>query len=123
MNTNVNIDELIQKMSDFLKGEAKTETIIGTSFKLGEYDCVPVMRVGFGMGGGGGEGKDDMGQGGTGGGVGGGIGMEPVGFLVSRGDQINFLAAKHGVLATALEKLPEVMDKFFKSTKKTEPVA
>lgn len=123
MSTSVNIDELIQKMTDFLKNEAKTETIIGAPFKLGEYECVPVMRVGFGMGGGGGEGKDNKGQGGTGGGVGGGIGMEPVGFLVSRGEEINFLPTKHGVLATAIEKLPELMDKYFQGTKKAEPVA
>lgn len=123
MSTTVNIDELVQKMTDFLKNEAKTETIIGQPFKLGEYECVPVMRVGFGMGGGGGEGKDEKGQGGSGGGVGGGIGFEPVGFLVARAEVIHFIPTQHGVLTSAIEKLPELIDKVFQATKKAEPAA
>jgi uncharacterized spore protein YtfJ len=65
-----NLNEALEKITDFLKSEAKTETIIGQQFTLGEFTCVPVMSVGLGFGGGGG-------CGGGGGGGGGGI-LSPV---------------------------------------------
>ena len=87
-----NLNEIIGKVTEFLKSEARTETIIGKPFKLGEYDCIPVMSVGLGFGGGMGEGKDKKTENnGTGAGGGVGIGMGPVGFLVAKGDEIQFV--------------------------------
>lgn len=111
--------ETIKDMKSFLENEAKTETIIGKEFALGEFKCVPVMSVGLGIGGGGGEmGQTKLGQGETGGAAA-GIGMAPVGFLVTRGDQIQFIASKpsHG-LGMAFEKLPDLLSTYFESHKK-----
>lgn len=118
---NQNFNELLGKMSEFLKSEAKTETIIGSQFTLGDYTCVPVMAVGMGFGGGGGEGKGsrkgDEGEG-TGAGGGAGLGLGPVGFLVTKGGEIQFIPTKtHSGLGVAFEKLPDVLDKFLSKSK------
>jgi uncharacterized spore protein YtfJ len=112
-----NFNEVLGKMTDFLKSEAKTETIIGQQFKLGEFTCVPVMSVGLGFGGGGGEGKGNAknaGEGeGAGTGIGAGMGMGPVGFLVTKGDEIQFLPARSTKgLSAVFEKVPELIDKY-----------
>lgn len=125
-----NLNEVLGKMTEFLKSEAKTETIIGQQFKLGEFTCVPVMSIGLGFGGGGGEGKGtakNTGEGeGTGTGAGAGMGMGPVGFLVTKGDDIQFIPARSSKgLSSVFEKVPELIDKFIdrKKTEKAEAVA
>jgi len=117
-----NLNEVLVKMTDFLKSEAKTETIVGTQFKLGEYTCVPIMHVGLGFGGGEGEGKGDAkgkthGEGfGAAGAA--GIGMGPVGFLIAKANDIRFIptSTSKGLVA-AMEKLPELVDKYLDQTK------
>src|SRR6476620_8464970 len=85
----INLEESVQKLTDFLKTEAKTETVIGQQFQLGEFTCVPIIKFGLGVGYGGGEGqggKEGKGKGeGTGGGAGGGVGVEPIGFFGNTG--------------------------------------
>ena len=118
-----NVEEMIKGMTEFLKNEAKTETIIGKEFKLGEFNCVPVMAVGMGVGGGEGVGntaKHTEGEGGLGGA---GMGLTPIGFLVSHNSDIQFITV-HGpsALNTIFEKLPDLLSKYFESRKR-EPVA
>ena len=106
------INELIGKLTDFLKQEAKTETVVGKEFKLGEFTCVPVMRMGLGLGYGGGEGHDDK-KGGEGAGGGAGFGMDPIGFLVTRGGEISFVPSRQtSGFSKAMEKIPDVLEKF-----------
>jgi uncharacterized spore protein YtfJ len=120
----ITLDETVQKLTDFLKTEAKTETVIGQAFQLGEFTCVPVIKFGIGMGYGGGEGKgkqDGKGDGeGTGVGAGGGIGVEPMGFLATRGSEISFIPtrANRGISAI-FEKVPDLIEKMTKK-KETE---
>lgn len=122
-----NLEETVKQLTDFLKTEAKSETVVGQSFQLGEFTCVPVIKFGIGLGYGGGEGKGNQ-QGkangeGTGGGAGGGLGVEPIGFLATRGDQISFISTRSSKgLSAAFEKLPDVMEKMFdkKKDQKTE---
>jgi uncharacterized spore protein YtfJ len=114
MNT---LQDTLGNITEFLKSEITTDTVIGKQFPLGEFTCIPVMSVGLGFGGSGGEGKaltksSDQAEGkGSGSGV--GMGLSPVGFLVSRGAEIQFISthASKG-LGAAFEKLPEVMEKF-----------
>jgi uncharacterized spore protein YtfJ len=111
-----NFDEAVNKLTDFLKTEAKTETVIGQSFQLGEFTCVPVIKFGVGVGYGAGEGQgkqDGKAHGeGTGGGAGGGMGVEPIGFLVTRGDQISFIPTRTSKgLSAVFEKVPDLMEK------------
>ena len=107
------MNELVNKFTDFLKQEAKTETVIGKEFKLGEFTCVPVMRLGMGLGYGGGEGHADK-QGGEGSGGAAGFGMDPIGFLVTRGDEITFVPSQRSAtgLSKAFERLPDVLEKY-----------
>ncbi|MBI2279113.1 MAG: GerW family sporulation protein [Bacteroidetes bacterium] len=113
-----NFEETIKGMTEFLKNEAKTETIIGKEFKLGNFNCVPVMAVGMGVGGGEGVGNTSKKAEGEGGVGGAGIGLSPIGFLVSRNSDIRFITV-HGssALNTAFEKLPELLTMYFENTK------
>jgi uncharacterized spore protein YtfJ len=119
----INQEETVRQLTEFLKNEAKTETVIGQSFQLGEFTCVPVIKFGIGIGYGGGEGHGDTparGKGeGTGSGGGGGLGVAPIGFLVSRNDQISFIPTHSSTgLGAAFEKLPEIMERYMANQKK-----
>ena len=120
------MEDLIGKITDFLKGEAKTETVIGQQFKLGDYTCVPIIAFGMGFGGGEGtgEGTGTFAKNGKGEGFGGGAGMgvAPIGFLVTKGDQISFISVKSNKgLSAIFEKMPDVLEKYF--SKKKTPAA
>lgn len=119
----LHFEELLGQITDFIKSEAKTETVVGETFELGEFKCVPVIKVGMGFGSGGGEGTDDKNKNRKGQGMGGGagVGIEPIGFLVTKDNNISFLEAgkAHG-LAAAFEKMPEVIDKFLERRNKEE---
>lgn len=126
----MNFEEMLKKVTEFIKAEAKTESIIGTPFTLGDFTCVPVIRVGFGFGAGGGDGEQPgKGHGGAGG-AGGGMGIEPVGFLVSKGDEMSFISTQQSKgLSAALEKVPDLLAKYFEThpspnvaAKPSEPV-
>jgi len=122
------MEELLGKITDFIKSEANTETVIGKQFDLGEFKCVPVIKVGMGFGSGGttdAQKKDVKGEvAAQGGGAGAGVGIEPIGFLVSRGSEISFIAAgKPGGLAAVFEKMPEMIDKIAKARSKEKETA
>jgi uncharacterized spore protein YtfJ len=119
----LHFEDLLGKITDFIKSEAKTETVVGEQFVLGEFKCVPVIKVGMGFGSGGGEGTEAKGRKGEGMGAGAGVGIEPIGFLVSREEEISFLAAgKTRGLAAAFEKVPDLIEKIAKNRMKDEPV-
>jgi uncharacterized spore protein YtfJ len=121
----VNLEETVKQLTDFLKTEAKTETVTGQAFQLGEFTCVPVIKFGIGLGYGGGEGHGDMpgkgkGEGG-GSGAGGGVGVAPIGFLVTRGDQISFIPTRISKgLGAAFEKVPDLLEKFLEKKKQSK---
>jgi len=124
----INLEETVKQFTDLLKTEAKTETVVGQAFQLGEFTCVPVIKFGMGLGYGGGEGHGDAagkGKGeGTGGGAAGGMGVEPLGFLTTRGDQISFIPARTNKgLSAVFEKVPDLLEKMFdkKKEEKMEP--
>jgi uncharacterized spore protein YtfJ len=109
-------DEVIEKITDFLKTETKTETVIGTQFELGEFKCVPVIKTGMGFGSGTGSSEDRKKDTHTteGMGAGAGVGIEPIGFLVTKGEEISFIETgkPHG-LSAAFEKVPELIEKIY----------
>jgi uncharacterized spore protein YtfJ len=109
----LHFEELLGKITEFMKTEANSETVIGKEFQLGEFKCVPVIKVGMGFGSGGGEGRESKGGKGEGLGAGAGMGIEPIGFLVTRGENISFIEAgkAHGLTA-AFEKMPDLIEKF-----------
>lgn len=119
-----NFDDVLVKVTEFLRTEARTETVVGKEFKLGEFTCVPVIRVGLGFGYGGGEGGDEKHGHGEGSGAGAGIGVEPLGFLVTRESEISFVPSKRSSgLSAAFEKLPDVLEKFLEGKGKEAATA
>jgi len=121
----LHFEELLGKITDFIKTEAKTETVVGEPFELGEFKCIPVIKVGMGFGSGGGEGIKAKAQKAEGVGAGAGMGIEPIGFLVTKGDEISFLETgkSHGI-AAAFEKVPDLIEKIYdkRNTKEEVPV-
>ena len=107
-----NINDLLDKVLNQLQKEVNTDTIIGKEFQLGEYKVVPVMKVGMGFGGGIGNGKPASKPGSESGGAGAGFGITPVGFLITKGDEIKMLPASGSKgLSLMFEKLPDIMEK------------
>ena len=115
----VNFEEMLNKISESVKSFANTDTVIGEEFKLGEFSCKPVIRIGVGYGTGGGTGDDPKKKAsGTGGGAGAGIGIAPIGFLVTKGAEISFIPAdKKSGLASVFDKVPDLIEKIVEKTK------
>jgi uncharacterized spore protein YtfJ len=109
----MNAELLLQRLTEFIRSEARTETVVGESFTLGEFTCVPVVRLGVGFGSGGGEGDSAKTGKGHGVGAGAGIGIDPIGFLVSKGSEISFINTqqKKG-LTNVFEQVPDLIAKF-----------
>ncbi len=108
----INIESLLDKVSDHVKSLASTETILGEEFTLGEFTCRPVIKVGTGFGSGAGTGKDPKSTSGTAGGAGAGIGITPLGFLTTKGDQIYFIPSdKKTPLSSLIDKVPDLVEK------------
>jgi uncharacterized spore protein YtfJ len=117
----INIESLLDKVSDHVKSLASTETILGEEFTIGEFTCRPVIKVGTGFGSGAGTGKDPKSNKGTGGGAGAGIGITPLGFLTTKGDEIYFIPSdKKTALSTLLEKVPDLVEKVAEMKKKED---
>ncbi len=113
---NINFDEILDKVTHFIEHEANSDTVVGKPFDLGEFTCIPVVRVGMGFGTGGGGGKDPKQAQGEGAGAGAGMGIEPMGFLVSRQDQISFIPVKTNKgLSAAFEKVPGLIEKYMET--------
>lgn len=112
----LHFEELLTQITEFIKTEAQTETVVGEQFTLGEFKCVPVIKVGMGFGSGGGEGTEKNTKKGQGMGAGAGVGIEPLGFLVTKEDEITFIEAgkAHG-LAAAFEKVPDMITKIYET--------
>ena len=115
---NIQFKELINEITNFMENEATTKTVVGDPFKLGKFDCIPVIRVGMGFGSGGGEREvtakevDELL------GAGAGMGIDPIGFLVTNNDEITFLPTKtNTALSKAFEKAPELLEKWLDSRK------
>ena len=117
------LEDILGKITDFIKTEANAKTVVGNEFQLGEFKCVPVVKIGMGFGSGGAEGSEAKGKKGEGVGAGAGMGIEPLGFLATRGDEISFIEVgrSHG-LSAAFEKVPDLIEKLVTSrTKETAP--
>jgi uncharacterized spore protein YtfJ len=109
----IKIEELLDKVSEHVKSLASTETILGEEFKIGEFTCRPVIKVGTGFASGAGTGDEPKSKmKGSGGGAGAGIGIVPLGFLTARGKEISFIPVdKKTALSTLFEKVPDLVEK------------
>jgi len=117
----MNFETMLQRITEFIEKEARTETVVGEPFTLGDFTCVPVVRLGIGFGSGGGSGDAPKTGKGQGGGSGAGVGIDPIGFLVTRGDQISFIGTHQNKgFSAAFEKVPDLIEKLM--AKKKEKV-
>jgi len=122
----MNFDHILDSVTEFMKNETNTKTVIGETFELGKFKCVPIIRVGLGFGTAGGEGDakgNSVGHG-EGGGGGAGLSINPIGFLVTMDDKISFIPSEssHG-LSAAFEKVPDLIEKYWDTQNtKTEPL-
>lgn len=114
----INVEQVVEKVlnniSEKVKGLASTDTIIGDEFTMGEYTCKPVMKAGMGFGTGVGNGTQHFKHKGKGSGVGtgAGVGVQPVGFLITKGDEISFIPAGNGKgLSAIIDKIPDIIEK------------
>ena len=111
------MEDVLNKVMEQMNSVAKTKTVIGDPFILGEFTCVPVIKIGVGFGSGGGGSEADS-KGKKVGGAGAGIGMEPIGFLVSRGDEISMVSvARSKGLQSVFEKVPDLLESIIRSRK------
>ena len=109
----IKVEELLSRITEHIRTIATTSTVVGEEFKLGEFTCKPVIKIGtgFGSGAGGGDNPKLKGRG-EGGGAGAALGVMPLGFLVTRGDEISFIAVdKKSSLTTLFEKVPDLIEK------------
>jgi uncharacterized spore protein YtfJ len=112
-----NMEDVLNKVMEQMNSVAKTKTVIGDPFILGEFTCVPVIKIGVGFGSGGGGSEVDS-KGKKVGGAGAGIGMEPIGFLVSRGDEISMVSVVRSKgLQSVFEKVPDLLESIIRSRK------
>jgi uncharacterized spore protein YtfJ len=109
----IKIDELLDKLSEHLQTLSSTEKILGEEFKIGEFTCRPVIKVGTGFGSAAGTGDEPKSKSkGSGGGAGAGLSVVPLGFLTARGSEISFIPVdKKSVLSTLFEKVPDLVEK------------
>jgi len=99
MGSDFNVESVLEAVLGKLKVLAETGQTFGQPITIGETIIVPYMSLHFGLGGGGGNfGKTAPGCRGNGGdpaslfgGAGGGVRIEPVGFLVIRGERVELL--------------------------------
>ena len=96
----MSVESIAESLLEKLKNIAQTETVIGEPIHSGESTVVPVSRVSVGMGMGGHTGKGDLAS------SGGGLRIDPVAFLVLRGDDIKVLPIDKG--QSALSKIVDI---------------
>lgn len=112
------INELMSMTMEKIRTMVDANTIIGQPIQTGDVTLIPVSRLSFGFAGGGSDfttknqkpGADNT----FGGGTGASAKLEPVAFLIVRGDNVKLLPVAPPPATTAdriIETVPEVVDK------------
>jgi sporulation protein YtfJ len=115
-----NISDMIASSMEKIQRMVDVNTIVGKPVKVSEdVTIIPISKVRIGMGGGGTDfatknalaAKKDP----FGGGLGAGVNIDPVAFLVIRGDNVRMLPVAEPASTTLdriVEQAPELLDKF-----------
>jgi len=96
----MSVESIAETLLEKLKTIAKTETVIGDPVRSGESTVVPVSRITIGMGMAGHTGKGDTAS------SGGGLRIDPVAFLVLKGDDVKVLPIERA--QSALSKIADI---------------
>jgi len=114
-----NIQEILQAVSEELRGVANGDAVLGSPVQLGPATVYPISMVSVGMGGGGGEGEHEKngggakGESGVGGGAGGGARARPMAVLVFSPEGVKVLPLPQcrGPLERILDRVPGLLDR------------
>jgi sporulation protein YtfJ len=115
---NTNISEMLASTMEKMQKIVDVNTIVGAPVDVGGVTIVPISKVHIGMGGGGSDvltksalaSKKDP----FGGGMGAGVSIDPVAFLVIRGDSVRMLPVAEPASTTVdriVEQAPDLIDK------------
>ena len=110
------VAELMDTVLKALGELSSTSRVVADPITVEGYTIIPLCKVsiGFAGGGGGGNGKHDKdGNEAQGSGTGGGVRVEPVAVLSINKEGVSLLTVggRSGILAQALEAVPDVVDK------------
>ena len=112
------INDLISTAVDKVRAMADVNTLIGEPIQVGEVTLIPVSKLSFGFAGGGSDfttktQKADQSNP-FGGGTGGSVKLEPVAFLIVKGDHVRLLPASPAPgtsIDRVIEMVPDMVDK------------
>ena len=130
---NTNISEMLTSAMEKMQKMVDVNTIIGQPVHLGDgVTIIPITKVHIGMGGGGTDfatksalnAKKDP----FGGGLGAGVSIDPVAFLIFKGDTVRMMPVAEPASTTVdriVEEAPDLIDKLadFLDTRKTKEEA
>ena len=105
------IEKLAETLLEKLRFITQAETVVGQPIQSGDTTIVPVSRVSVGFGFGGHQGKGDTSA------SGGGAAVDPVAFLVIKGDDIRVMpiTKDSSLVSKVMDIVPDVVNKFKKS--------
>ena len=100
------IEKLAETLLEKLRFITQAETVIGKPIQAGESTVVPVSRVSVGFGGH--QSKGDTSA------SGGGASVEPVAFLVIKGDDVRIMpiSKDSSLVSKVMDIVPDVVNKF-----------
>lgn len=112
------LNDLMGTAMEKIRTMVDANTIIGTPIQTGEVTLIPVSRLSFGIASGGSDfvtkSQKPEQENSFGGGSGAGAKLEPVAFLIIRGESVRLLPVVPGPATTVdrvIEAVPEVVDK------------
>jgi uncharacterized spore protein YtfJ len=110
----MSVESIAETLLEKLKNIAQTETVIGEPIHSGESTIIPVSRISVGMGMGGHTGKGDTAS------SGGGLRIDPVAFLVLKGDDVRVLPVEkaQSALWKIIDLTPDVVAALLKNVPK-----
>lgn len=112
------VNDLMSSTMEKIKAMVDANTVVGQPIVTDEVTIIPVSRVSFGFASGGSDfasknqkpGADNA----FGGGSGAGVNVDPIAFLIVRGDNVRLLPVMPppgGAIDRAIDMVPEVVDK------------
>ena len=109
------LNDLMNSTMEKIRAMADANTVVGQPIITEEVTIIPVSRVSLGVGVGGSASKHQKpgADNAFGGGSGAGISMDPIAFLIVRGDNVRLLPVipPSGPLDRVIDVVPEVVDK------------
>lgn len=103
----MSVENLAETLLEKLRQISQAETVVGKPIQSGENTIVPVSRVSLGFGVAGNGGSERRGSGG-------GARIDPVAFLVIRGDDVKVMpvSKETSVLSKVYDLIPDILAKF-----------